>query len=143
MCPHAHTHTRIRTRAHTHTQRDPTAEIRRIPQTSIMSQLLKSHTCRHAHTRTHTYTLTHTHTHIHTHTHTHTHKHAYTHTHTHTYAHTRSAIQRLKYAETRQTSIMSKILKSHSPAGARPGFGSLFTQGLPEDHPGFNPALQQ
>jgi hypothetical protein len=28
-------------------------------------------------------------------------------------------------------------------AGARPGFGSLFTQGLPEEHPGFNPYLQE
>ena len=31
-----------------------------------------------------------------------------------------SAIQRLKYAEKRQTSIMGKILKQHTPAGARP-----------------------
>jgi len=54
-----------------------------------------------------------------------------------------SAIQRLKYAEKRQSSIMGKILKQHTPSGARPGLGSLFTQGLPEDHPGFNPDLQQ
>jgi hypothetical protein len=49
-----------------------------------------------------------------------------------------SALNRLKYAEQRQASIMGKILKEHKPAGSRPGLGSLFTQGLPENHPGLN-----
>jgi|LauGreDrversion2_3_1035106.scaffolds.fasta_scaffold411509_1 hypothetical protein len=30
-----------------------------------------------------------------------------------------SALQRLKYAESRQSSVMSKILKQHTPAGER------------------------